>query len=122
MTNKPVMRVRTPDIVQAELKHLNGTAKHSWRKIAQLPEYKKVVYKGKSISPGTLSTIAKHGHIPKKWMKPLRVITPEALSKKTRRDDLEKIYRDAGYKSKWQFNTLLREGKMILPRNLEKCK
>jgi hypothetical protein len=58
MTKARKMGVRTPDIVQDELKKLHDTY-GSWR-IVQAKKHPKVPF-------GTLSTIAKHGVVPKRW-------------------------------------------------------
>ena len=52
--------VRTSDNVQGELKVIYDTSDMTWRDIANLEQYK-------GVPPGTLSTIAKHGYVPKKW-------------------------------------------------------
>jgi len=52
--------VRTSDNVQGELKVIHDTSDMVWRDIANLEQYR-------GIPPGTLSTIAKHGYVPKKW-------------------------------------------------------
>ena len=54
--------VRTPDIVQAELRAEKRATGLSWRKIAAQRKYSE-----KGVPAGTLCTIAKTGYIPPKW-------------------------------------------------------
>jgi hypothetical protein len=56
--------VRTPDIVQAELKEFHDTSLLSWREISNLSQYK-------GIPAGTLCAIYNGAEVPKKWLKRL---------------------------------------------------
>jgi hypothetical protein len=60
MTNTAKQGVRTPDIVQAELKRLKDTSGLSWRELSRHPEYA-------PIPAGTLNAIYKGYPIPKRW-------------------------------------------------------
>ncbi len=83
--------LRTPEIVQGEIKELYRTSVLTWEEMAALRQYN-------PIPAGTLCAIANGADVPKKWYKKLRVQTTRARSlrpptKEFRIDDMDKMSR-----------------------------
>jgi len=87
----PEMPLRTPEIVQYEIKGQYMASSMTWDEMAALTEYC-------PIPAGTLCAIANGADVPKKWYKKLRVQSPRSRSlrlptKEFRIDDMDKMSR-----------------------------
>lgn len=100
--------VRPPDTVQAELKRLHAIPGHSWRKIAKMPGYQ-------GIPPGTLSTIAKTGKVPKKWKDVLKVINRSLPHTRKRNANLNSKACARGWKQLSEYLTAVNNNEAEIP-------
>ena len=64
MTTESTGRCQASDILRERLRSLHDTSGLSWRKIAEIPEFK-------GVPAGTLCAIAKGAKVPKKWRRRL---------------------------------------------------